>query len=632
MSTAGAPSVAALLADCRLLWSVSPERLLTWRPWRRRRCAEQPAPRTRQTRAQPAGGSRRRGATLLRSLLLPLLLLLLPRVAASPSAAPAAGDGDWRVRAEARLKESARGVARPKPVASPTQPSAALSSAALPEQNIVLTMYDTLAQWHYVCLWHTRRAHPRASIFLAVHFYDDAARWMATRAEKAFLDKLGVVVVNISTSETPRHVALLANYRHASGNGLVYERFCTARFLGVQRVMELYGLQRAATFDMDIAAVRARCAMRALRCAACRGRRAHALFRVSILTQLFRVSSLPPPQFQNVFTSFGPASPDGSWAFGSWINAWTLPHLTAFNDFLLTFYGGSPLDVALGMRRYGHPVRAGQWGDNAYYLRLKNLTSSWWPVADLGDATMYAVTDMELFVAFMLAEQRMFLTCHRRPKPPSCRHGPVKLPGVYSIPALNQDLIRPSNPAGCRTEGRVPGSQRQDDFLAVLSMQPSNGSADKVPHIGGVPVVSIHFNGHCKARFLLGMLNFCVSPPFSLIFFCFFFRLRVLGCHLTPRGHRVRRATSASPRCASPSSSGLATRSCSTPQSRGAATATVTSSDTTGGGLFLRLRIVGCTHTVWLFPTLLLSSMNEFFPNHASPRTVMCSASSENHA
>lgn len=67
-----------------------------------------------------------------------------------------------------------------------------------------------------------------------------------------------MTVVPISETETPQVAWFLRNYRHVSGNDLVYERFCTARFMGVQRVMDLHGLKTAATFDMDIAAARAR--------------------------------------------------------------------------------------------------------------------------------------------------------------------------------------------------------------------------------------------------------------------------------------------------------------------------------------------------------------------------------------
>lgn len=109
---------------------------------------------------------------------------------------------------------------------------------------------SALAHWHYVCLWHTRQAHPNSPMYLGAFFYRDSEyTWRPTPHELAFLAALDVTVVRIEEDTTPELARLHATFRHASGNGLVYERFCTARFLGVQHVMDAHGLSSALTFD-----------------------------------------------------------------------------------------------------------------------------------------------------------------------------------------------------------------------------------------------------------------------------------------------------------------------------------------------------------------------------------------------
>lgn len=106
---------------------------------------------------------------------------------------------------------------------------------------------------------------------------------------------------------------------------------------------------------------------------------------------------------------------------------------------------------------------------------------------------------MELYTAFTKLQNRTLIHCHKYPTPPSCRHGRTSLPGVYSSAVLNVDLARPGNPSGCRTASNTTNALRDKDFSAVLDMKPSGREPPSaVPYFGGVPVVSVHFNGYCK--------------------------------------------------------------------------------------------------------------------------------------
>lgn len=353
-------------------------------------------------------------------------------------------------------------------------------------EAIVLTTYAAVAHWHYVCMWHTRVAHPNARIFLAAHDYADSPyHWTPQPTELAYLAALNVTVVHISETETPQIKWFLTNFRHVSGNDLVYERFCTARFMGVQRVMDLYQLELVATFDMDIAA------------------------------------------FHNVFTSFtSKEAPDGVWGFGSWINSWTREHIGKWNDYIVDFYSGGPKRVADNLLTYG--VSISKKNQAEYFVHLRKLVESWWPPEYEQRISMITgvfvcfptlrvfclselfgcsktrtdfVVDMELYVEFTRQQNRTLIHCHKYPTPPSCRHGRTRLRNVFSSAVLNVDLARPENPSGCRTSTDVSNEQRNTDFGNVLKMEPNGGTPPaNVPFLDGVPVVSIHYNGFCKAR------------------------------------------------------------------------------------------------------------------------------------
>lgn len=130
----------------------------------------------------------------------------------------------------------------------------ALLPSAAP-QNIVLTQY-ALSPVHLVGTWYARAAHPAARIFLATHSYSDAKAFehlIHSPAETRFLASLDVTVVPISENATAAHAALRGNYRHASGQGVVYERFCMARFVSALHIIELHNLDGVLMFDMDVA-------------------------------------------------------------------------------------------------------------------------------------------------------------------------------------------------------------------------------------------------------------------------------------------------------------------------------------------------------------------------------------------
>ena len=55
----------------------------------------------------------------------------------------------------------------------------------------------------------------------------------------------------MSETETPEHSILTRSFKHNSGNGLVYERFCTLRFLSLQLILDRYSLTNAVMYDMD---------------------------------------------------------------------------------------------------------------------------------------------------------------------------------------------------------------------------------------------------------------------------------------------------------------------------------------------------------------------------------------------
>lgn len=203
-----------------------------------------------------------------------------------------------------------------------------------------------------------------------------------------------------------------------------------------------------------------------------------------------------------------------------------------------------------------------------YFERLRNLTAHWWP-EDMPEAAgvtarrarkrpprlrpparpparpptrpparrlthAAAAQDMEIAVAWLNANNRTQMHCHRHPQP-ACfqRHGArrgsqsggvvgeggrgvpplrqravfcgcvslahppphplpsVMLPRVYNVPALNVELMRDGNPSGCRTEGGATSAQRESDFRAVFDVDAATGQ----PSLDGAPVVSIHFNG-----------------------------------------------------------------------------------------------------------------------------------------
>lgn len=188
-------------------------------------------------------------------------------------------------------------------------------TAALPAcvaQTIVLTQY-ALSSVHLIGAWYARSAHPRAKIFLATHTYSDARaneHMSHSPSEAAMLAALNITVVPIAENATELHAKLRANYRHASGQGVVYERFCMARFLSALYILDAHGLRNALMFDMDVATT------------------------------------------MDLTAAFGP----GDWGFGSFISSWTRDSLANFAAFITDFYDGDGLHVANKLRAHGGKI------------------------------------------------------------------------------------------------------------------------------------------------------------------------------------------------------------------------------------------------------------------------------------
>ena len=301
--------------------------------------------------------------------------------------------------------------------------------------------------------------------------------WRPSTADLSLLQTLRIELVTINETESPAHAQLFQSFRHNSGNGLVYERFCTVRFMTLELLMRRHGMQSAAMWDMD---------------------------------------SSP---FSNLFDAYGA---DTNWGFGSWAASWTLERLSRFNAFILDFYAGSERRVAENFMRWGVPIEA----RTEYWLLLKNRTDSWWP-ADLRDRH-HMITDMELYRAFLAEHAYPFLTCRltaeRREcasvtasyvrqagQPDRMAYKEALFEGAtsYGVNLLNYELQKqPGNPDGCRIyrwDSAVAHAEQmrvhQEDFLAVFSLRRESTSfspAFDAAYAGPLRVTYVHFNGYCK--------------------------------------------------------------------------------------------------------------------------------------
>lgn len=330
------------------------------------------------------------------------------------------------------------------------------------------------------------QAHPRSRIYLAALSYSDSQyRWTPSAAELSFLDALDVIIVPIREDQTPELAQLKATFKHASGNGLVYERFCVARFLGVQHVMEARRPRchrRAGPSQAGLTPVHARPSFRS---------QVHGLpWALTFDTDL--------AVHHNAFAAFRYIQDaDAMWTFGSWFALYSLERIRSLNAYILDFFQGGPHRVAANFVAFGFSV---QKKHNAeYYDRLRNLTADWWPTDGPHAGAAAGVTDMEIQVAWMRASGRETMTCSRREA--ACRAGGGRVVrGVFSVPVLNVELLHPDNPTGCRMGPEATMAQREGDFVRSFYVDSATGAPmlREEDNMAAAPVVGIHFNGHCK--------------------------------------------------------------------------------------------------------------------------------------